>query len=216
MKRKRLLSFLLALCLAVSFAAPFSAAAADEAGTDDEIVANMYLCHRRSSAAIFGHCWVYIENISNEFLQVGAYCCPPGQGVSVGNWFITRSDGNGIYYNVEAYVGNVYGTGGMSATKDTLTRAELESVSKRAAKQNFWGLFLNCSFYAAAVWNAGSSRKVIPLLHPTVIWLQIKLHGDVGKVPMYFPARDQVVRQVGSGALAMTYVVSDGTVSKQI
>lgn len=213
MKNKRILSFALSLCLIFLLAAPFSAAAA---GGDDEIVANMYLCHRRSSAAIFGHCWVYIENLTDETLQVGAYRCPPGQGVSVGNWFITRSDGNGIYYNVEAYVGNVYGTSGMSATKDTLTRAELEKVSRRAAEQNVWGLFRNCSFYAAAVWNAGSSKKVIPFFHPTVVWLQILIHGNVGAVPMYFPARDQVLRQVGTGLLSTTYVVSNGTVSKQI
>ena len=213
MKLKRALSLILTVCLLFSLALPFSASAA---GGDDEIVANMYLCHRRSSAAIFGHCWVYIENLSNETLQIGAYACPPGQGVSLGNWFITRSDGNGIYYNVEAYVGNVYGTGGMSATKDTLTRAELANVSRRAAEQNSWGLFRNCSFYAAAVWNAGSSKKVIPFFHPTVVWLQILMRGNVGAVPMFFPARDQVLRQVGSGAFATTRVVSDGTVSKQI
>ncbi len=213
MKGKRILSLLLALCLLLSPAAMFTVCAAD---TDDEIVANMYLCHRRSRAAIFGHCWVYIENISDETLQVGAYRCPPGQGVSLGNWFITRSDGNGIYYNVEAYVGNVFGTGGMSAIKDTLTRAELQNVSRKAAKLNYWGLFYNCSFYAAMVWNAGSGKKVVPLLHPTGIWLQIKLRGDVGKVPMFFPARDQVLRQVGSGENALTYVVSDGTVGQEI
>ena len=213
MKTKRILCLLLSLCLLFALAAPFSAAAA---GEDDEIVANMYLCHRRSSAAIFGHCWVYIENLSNETLQVGAYSCPPGQGVSVGNWFITRADGNGIYYNVEAYCGNVYGVKGMTATKDTLTRAELKKVSRRAAEQNQWGLFRNCSFYAAAVWNAGSSKKVIPFFHPTVVWLQILLHGNVGPISMYFPARNQVRRQIGTGMLSTTYVVSDGTVGKQI
>ena len=213
-KRRRILSLLLAICLLFSFAAPFSAAAA---GDDDEIVANMYLCHTRTQGSLFGHCWVYIENLSAETLQIGAYLCPPGQGVSAGTWALTRDDGHGIYYNLESYLVNAFGLGRMRAIKDTLTRAELEKVSRRAAKQNFWDfLFFNCAFYAAAVWNAGSGKKVIPLIHPTVVWLQIMLRGDIGRVQMYYPAREQVLRQSGSGGSASTYVVSDGTVGKRM
>lgn len=215
MKIKRMLSLLLAVVLA--FSSVFPAFAEDTQNAEDKIVANMYLCHARTGGSIFGHCWVYIENLSDETLQIGVCQCPPGQGVSVGTWALTRNDGHGIYYNLESYLVNAFGLGRMRAIKDTLTRSELEQVSRRAAKQNFWDfLFFNCAFYAAAVWNAGSGKKVIPLIHPTVVWLQIMLRGDIGTVSMYFPARDQVLRQVGSGSSASAYVVSDGTVGKKM
>ena len=216
MKKKRILSLLLAVCLLFTAVLPVFAEETQE--NSDEIVANMYLCHTRSIETLFGHTWVYIENISNETLQIGAYACPPGQGVTVGTWALTRNDGWGIYYNLESYCINTFGAKRVRAMKDTLTRAELAKVSARVTKQNFWEFFfVNCSFYAAAVWNAKRRKKVVPFIHPTVVWLQIMLHGDVGgSLKMYYPARDQVRRHIGSGVLSTSYVVSDGTVSKKV
>ena len=211
--KKRALSLFLTLCLLLS---AVLALAVPTGAANDDVVANAYLCHRWSAFPSLGHDWVYIENLTDETLQVGAYRLPPRQGVSLGNFGLTRADGNGTYYNVEAWCGNHYSLSGMVATKDTLTRSELASLSSVVLGMNHWDPIVNCDSFAAAVWNAGSSKKVVPLLFPVLMKVQILLYGNVGTVQMYSPTRDQVLKQHGTGADATLSVCADGTVSKQI
>ncbi len=206
---KPVLALLLALILALSVL-PFAFAA-----SGDDYVADMYLCYRQSKASFFGHAWVYIENRSDETLQVGAYRLPPNQGVSVGS-FAFRSRALGTHYNVEAWCGNHYPMGGTVATKQPLTRSALSRVSSKLLNTNFWGVFFNCAAFAATIWNAGSSKKVIPLLFPIFVKLQIQAHGTVGSFKMYSPSRDQVVKQNGTGSGATLTRCPDGPLQKEI
>lgn len=183
--------------------------------TDESHVADMYLCYRQSKASFFGHAWVYIENRTNETLQVGAYSLPPQQGVSVGS-FAFRSKALGTHYNVEAYCGNHYPMDGTVAIREALSRSALQSVSSRIRNTNFWGVFFNCAAFAATIWNAGSSRKVIPLLFPVFVELQIRARGPVSSFTMYAPDREQVYKQQGTGAGATLSRCPDGPLQKEI
>ena len=212
--KKRIFAFLTVLCLFVSVMLPMTASAVKV--KSQAIVADIYLCHRWSGIPSLGHDWVYIENRSDKTLQVGAYQLPPRQGVSVGNFGLTRADGNGTYYNVETWCGNHYSLSGMVATKDSINQSALDNMSNTIAGLNHWDPIVNCDSFAAAVWNAGSSKKVIPLLFPVLMKLQILLYGDVGTVQMYSPTREQVLKQHGIGSGATLSVCQDGTVSKQI
>ena len=206
---KPVLALLLALILALSVL-PVAFAA-----SGDDYVADMYLCFRQSNASVFGHAWVYIENRTDETLQVGAYRLSPNQGVSVGS-FAFRSRALGTHYNVEAWCGNHYPMGGTVATRQALSRSALQSVSNKLLNTNFWGVFFNCAAFAATIWNAGSSKKVIPLLFPIFVKLQIQAHGIVGSFKMYSPSRDQVVKQNGTGSGATLSRCPDGPLQKEI
>jgi hypothetical protein len=210
--KKRLFALLLALCLLALFAVPSFAA------FGDETVAKLYLCHRWSGPPSLGHVWVYIENRSNRTLQVGAYSLPPNQGVSLGNFGLTRSDGNGTYYNVEAYCAQRYSTSGTISNSTNLNQSELNRVSDAILQQNLWlPLGSNCADFACRVWNAGGGAHVTSAFGlPVFVKWQILAHGDEGNVRMYSPARDQVYKQSGSGGGASLHVCADGTVSKQI
>ena len=211
--KKRMLALLLTLCLLLPVMSAFCVPAA---AAESDIVANIYLCHRWSGVPSLGHDWVYVANLKNETLQVGAYRMLPHQGVSLGNFGLTRADGNGTYYNVEAWCGNHFSLSGMNAMKDTLTRSQLARLSSTVAGLNHWDPIVNCDSFAATVWNAGSSKKVIPLLFPVLMKLQILMYGDIGTVQMFSPTRDQVLKQHGLGANATLTVCKDGTVAKQI
>ena len=215
MRKNRVLAGL--LCIVLLFSAAFSAfAVSPQAAGDSEVVADLYLCHRWSSVPSLGHAWIYIENRSNETLQVGAYALPPNQGVSVGTFGLTRNDGSGVYYNVEAYCGHRHSLSGLVSIGTSLTRAKLSAVSNVILSQNFWDpILFNCTMFASRAWNAGGGRTVIPLLFPVMIKLQI-LAGSHGSVKMYNPARSQVCRQVGSGSGASLRVCCDATVSKGV
>ena len=208
--KKRIISLLLVLAILCCCAVPAFAA-------DGDTVARMYLCYRWSGAPSLGHVWVYIENLSDETLRVGAYDLPAGQGVSLGNFGLTRADGNGTYYNVEAYVGAHITNSGTSSLRTDLNRSELNKVSSAIVRSNVWlPLGANCTDFALRVWNAGGGTYIMPLIFPMLIQMQIQMHGNRGGVDMYAPARDQVYKQQGSGSGATLKVCSDGTVSKQV
>lgn len=215
MRKNRVLAFF--LCVVLLFGSAVGAAGASPQATgNDEIVAQLYLCYRWSAPPSLGHAWIYIENRSDETLKVGAYTLPPEQGVSVGTFGLTRNDGAGIYYNVEAYCGNRYGLSGLVCVSTGLTRAKLAAVSKVIMSQNFWDpIVFNCTTFAARAWNAGGGRTVVPFVFPVFVKLQI-LAGSHGSANMFYPDRSQVCRMIGSGAGASLRVCCDQTVSKQI
>lgn len=165
----------------------------------DEYVAKMYICAKREFSPL-GHMWVYIENNSDQPIEVGAYTVPVDQGVSIGTFGLTRWDGFGIYYNIEAYSANKYGLENIVCIEENLTETKLEKVSKTVRNINFWEpIFFNCMGIAFTIWNAGATIKLIPLIFPLLGRIQMLLYPNTDTINMYYPTEDQVFKQRGIG-----------------
>ena len=183
---------------------------------DDKYVAEMYICAKRVVSPM-GHMWVYIQNKSDHDLLVGAYTVPAGQGVSIGVYGLTRADGMGIYYNVEAYSANKFGLTSVICMQEKLTEDELNKVSRRIRNSNFWDLiFFNCMGIAFSIWNSGATPKLIPLIFPVFGRLQIMMYPHMNEIDMYYPTVNQVYKQRGMGNNARLDKVSAGTLSNGI
>ena len=208
--KNRVLSLLLLLALLLCCAVPSFAAGGNT-------VARMYLCHRWSGAPSLGHVWIYIENLSDHTLRVGAYDLPAGQGVSLGNFGLTRADGNGTYYNVEAYCGNHYSLSGMISNSTDLTQEELNRISTEIRNHNRWAFFgSNCSDFAVRLWSLGGGELTISYVLPVFTKWQMLLRGDEGFVKMTNVSASQVKKQVGEGDSATLVTCSPGTIAKEI
>ena len=173
----------------------------DDDDTDeatDEPVVKLYLCERMTEK-MFGHIWVYFENLTDEELTVGYYTLPPGQGVSAGTFLLNASDGVGVYYNAEAYSVSNYGISGIWSLSTTMTRSQLDKASKRVRTSNYWMPFINdCAEFAFKVWNCSSEKpKLISLVIPYLSRLEVKmLYDDISEdLVMYSPSPEQVCRQ---------------------
>lgn len=165
--------------------------------SQSDTVAKMYVCFIRNDGHPFGHFWIYIENLTDKEMTLGHYTVPAHEGMSAG--LLCRDDGWGIYYNVEAYSQTTYGMNGHIAMWEELNSGEVNSVSNALLKSlNHWDPFLNCMLFAFKVWNAGSSRKLIPLIFPALGKLQMKFHSYTYDLTMKPMARENVYRQKGS------------------
>ena len=100
----------------------------EKSGNGTRIVANLSVVTRVRG---IGHAWIYVENLTDEPLQVGHYTLPANQGVSVGLFSFTCDDGIGIYYNVESYCCNVHGGNGLVSITTDLDEEEMEKLSKK-------------------------------------------------------------------------------------
>ncbi|MBQ7598715.1 MAG: hypothetical protein IJU56_09075 [Clostridia bacterium] len=170
-----------------------------------QIVARLYICCR---VLFFGHTWIYVENKTQQPLQVGVVYVAPGQGVSVGTHKLRRADGGGVYYNVEAYMTHKRGSSGTVARGMDLTAAQLQTVNDRIVNNNSWSLSNNCNRFATRVWNSVAPD------HVNYTFLPLSEKGKIGSggaPSMTNPSRDQVLRQNGSGFGASTYRVKDGS-----
>ena len=114
---------------------------------DNDKVAVMYICTQQVG---LGHAWIYIENMAECNLEVGCYDLKPDCGVSMGTFLLSRSDGGGLYYNVEAYCANKWGLKNQRWLKTELTKKQLIKVSKRIRQWNYWDFYFNCTFFASA------------------------------------------------------------------
>jgi hypothetical protein len=198
---KKVLCFVLAFVMCLSMATP--AFAAVSTSTDNKIVANYYVFVLRTDVHPIGHMWVYLENLTDDPMQVGLYTVPAHEGVSVG--VFSRKDGKGIYYNVEAYTQTVYGMQGQICLKDQLTAKKVKDVSDALIRyRNHWDPIFNCMYFAFRIWNAGcsNSKKLIPLIWPPIGTMQIKMKGYQRGVVMKGVTMDKALRQVGSGSKA--------------
>lgn len=176
-------------------------------------VADLYLCSNNSGFPSLGHIWIYIENVSGHTLTIGKYQLPPGEGVSVGTFTFTRSDGMGIYYNVESYTGNILGVRKPYATKTEMSEAQVKKVSDKILRSNFWEpIFMNCVFFACTTWMAGGGSFIFPVTtFPVFARLMIK-NKPQATLNMYNPGRNRVYKQHGNGNDATLSVCVDGTV----
>lgn len=218
MNRKSLKTVRLVLAVVLTFFAFAPTAAAASAG-GDETVARIYACSRMSGLPSLGHVWSYVQNVSDETIRVGIYDVPPGEGVSLGLFGLTRSDGFGVYYNVEAHCGNKYGLDGCVSISDDVSRSELEDISRIVLTDNLWDPMLNnCIFFAFSLWNAASDDKLFPVsVFPYFAYSQILLHsGKKNALTMYPAPADRVFKQRGFGSGAYLTVVSPGTLDSQV
>ncbi len=190
----------------------------DAADTENAAaVANIYLCTNASGLPSLGHVWVYFENLTNHDITVGIYTCHKREGVSVGAFGVTRSDGAGVYYNIEAYCGNKFPEQLKKyvTKKTTVSQEELDDISNFIKYHNFWDpVVFNCIFFAATCWNKAGGQfnfpfKVLPIFER---WGLNAMGPDETPVQMFDPGRERVYKQRGSGDDAMLEIVSDGSV----
>ena len=214
--KNRVLAFLLALAVLGCCVLPcFAVGRAAASGS--KTVAKLYLCHSWTGPPSLGHMWVYIENLTGKPIQVGLYKVPVKQGVSVGNFGLTRADGNGTYYNVEAYCGNHFSLSGMISNSTDLTQSELDTISTEIRNHNRWAFFgSNCSDFAVRIWSLGGGELTISYVLPVFTKWQMKMHGDEGYVQMTNVSASQVKKQVGEGDSATLVTCSPGTIAKEI
>ena len=180
----------------------------------DEAVATVSLGSCIYVWPVSGHTWIYVENLTQETLQVGAYELPAGQGVSIGCFSFTVKDGWGLYYNVEAHRENKHDRFDTHWTKTkTVNRAELEELSRNLLNfPNTWNPVINCSTFAFSMWNSVSGDMFISLLIPAISQFEVIIGGGKkGVMDMYCPTRDQVLRQRGMGENAYLEPVCDAT-----
>lgn len=176
--------------------------------TDSTVVAKIYLCSTYTN--VFPHIYVYVQNLSDHDIKVGAYTCPPEEGVSIGSFGMTVSDGPGVYYNIEAYRNRAGAPSLISIGKD-VTRGQLKSLSAFIISYNWWDpLIANCCFFAARCWNTAGGHHFPSIT--SLPWIArgiLKARGATGGLKMFVPKPDHVYRQK-NGALK---VCSPGSLS---
>ncbi|MEE1283805.1 MAG: hypothetical protein UHK54_02990 [Acutalibacteraceae bacterium] len=191
---------------------------ATAAKSPDTIVARASLFAAMYFFPVSGHTWIYVENLTDEPITVGIYEVPAGQGVSVGVFSFSVNDGWGIYYNLEAYRENRNNniSDCRSITKD-MTRSELEKLSNTIKNYpNMWDIFIfNCTYFAFSVWNKNSDNFFIPMMIPALAMLEVIIVGaPKGVTQMYYPTKDQVFKQRGTGDNAYLEPCGEKTLSK--
>lgn len=180
----------------------------------DDVVGTIYLCSRWSSVTTTGHLWIYIYNTSEETLKVGLYDLAPDEGVSLATFGFTRSDGFGIYYNMETYRNDKYCDDSCISLSDDLTRAELEAITAKLLVSNNWNPIINCVYFACKIWNLASDTRMVPFFYPPVVRLQIKSAGGTEKCEMNYQPPEKSFKQRGRGANSYLENVSQKSLDK--
>lgn len=214
---KRFFAAFLAITMLLGIAImPVSAADAKPAEDEEPVyVAKMYIAHRSRDYNTNGHTWIYIENLTNGSIQVGAVIVPKGKGVSVGTYGTTIADGAGLYYNVEAWrYRNVDPIDWIHISKD-LTEADLEKVSNKIVNTNKWSYILNCAYAAIRIWNTVPGDKLVYLYFPTLTQFQISISRNRGNgFKMINPPLKDVYKQIDNGD-TVTTVNTDPTIIEE-
>lgn len=177
------------------------------------VVGRMYICTQQVG---LGHAWIYIESNFNGDMPVGCYTLKPYQGVSVGTFCFSRSDGPGVYYNIEAYCANRWGLKNESSLGMDITKDQLIKVSKRIKQWNYWDFYFNCTFFAAEVWNCVSSKKIIPLMFPVLEKMQILILGGSREVNMKNVEKTDCYKQKGWNSNARLVQASDKSLDSKL
>ena len=169
---------------------------------DNDVVANLYVFYDKSDIHSMGHTWIYVENLTNQEIQVGIYTLPANEGVSVGT--LPEYDGWGVYYNIEAYQQTIYGMEGQITMKEEITLKKLCRISNFIiCYPNFWDpVFLNCMLFAFLAWDMGSFKILIPLFFPIIGKIQMMIYPHETEVLMKPVTKDRVYRQIGMAGWA--------------
>lgn len=163
----------------------------------DEEVAIIHFCAiPLGGYFIFGHAWVYIENISESDIQVGAYTLPAGKSVSVGTSSFTGKNGFRLYYNLETLIEK--DTDYLSIG-DTISANELDAMNRMILNFNHWDPIINCTFSSSAIWNTVSDKTLIPMVFPIFSMIQMWIHGNDDEFKMNEPESGTIYVQKGFG-----------------
>lgn len=167
--------------------------------SENDVVGTIYLCSRWSSVTTTGHLWVYIHNTSDSPITVGLLEVAPGEGVSLATFGFTRSDGFGIYYNMETYRNDKYCDESCISLSDNLTRGELEKITSKLLVSNQWNPIINCVFFACSIWNIAGDKYIMPFTYPPVTRLFIKIAGGEEVCQMVYQPPENTFKQRGFG-----------------
>ncbi len=177
----------------------------------DTVVGKIYLCSRWSSITTTGHLWVYIYNTSEETLRVGLYDLAPNEGVSLATFGFTRSDGFGIYYNMETFRNDKYCDSSCISLSDDLTKEELDAVTAKLLVSNKWNPIINCVYFACSIWNIAADKRIVPFFYPPVVRLQISAAGGKETCQMNYQPPEKAFKQRGSGSSSYLENVSQAS-----
>lgn len=142
------------------------------------------------------HSFLYFVNISGHNITVLGNTIEPGKGITVGT-FGNKSDGLGIYINLEAYdIEHNDGYSSRVSVSMNLTQSQLNSVNSVMESNNKWTLTKNCSWFATQAWNkvCPSSKKLSPGLIPT----PATLSKNIKKISGYAVKKSVSKAYVGS------------------
>ena len=163
---KRVFQVLAILVLSLMVLVPGNTAKASE-----EQVAEMTIFSDGSGGTlgVGTHAFLYFVNISGHNISVLGNVITPGKGITVGT-FGNKSDGLGIYINLEAYdIEHNDGYSNRVSLTINLTQSQLNSVNSVMESNNKWTLTKNCSWFVTQAWNkvCPSNKKLSAGLIPT-------------------------------------------------
>lgn len=179
----------------------------------DTVVGRMYIC---TQIVFLGHSWIYVENTFDGTIPFGCITIEPNKGGSAGTFLFTRSDGMGVYYNVEQYCSEHYGLVSEAWLGMDITKDQLEKVNDEITSWNYWGLYLNCTFFASKVWNSVSDDFIMPMMFPIFTKAQINTKGGNSDVIMKHVEPEECYKQRGTGKNVRAEEVSYGTLDSRL
>ncbi|MCL1838057.1 MAG: hypothetical protein FWG47_01915 [Propionibacteriaceae bacterium] len=94
--------------------------------------------------------------------------------------FGNKSDGKGVYFNLEAY--RKMSTGN-SIANPSLSAGDVKTLSKYVTEHSYWTCPENCSVWASRAWNLFADTK--KQLSPGYPATPTKLKGSIGKLSGY-------------------------------
>ena len=199
---KKILALLIAVITLVGgFVIPTAAKAeVNDDVVEEEIVAIMYLGHKPRNNNMSGHTWIYIENLTNHDIQVGAYTVKKGKGVSTGTYGTQINDGKGLYYNVEAWRYKNSDPASYIYLSKELTQSQLEKVSSRILMAGTWSYLLNCGYYALGIWNCIPGKTIMYMVWPFLTQVQMLSFSECSTgFQMIKPKKSDCFKQIGTG-----------------
>ncbi len=182
--------------------------------SDGDVIGKIYLCSRWSGITTTGHLWVYIHNTTDEPITVGLLEVAPDDGISMATFGFTRSDGLGIYYNMETYRNDKYCDESCISLCDDLTVSELEKVNKKLLTSNQWNPFINCVFFACSIWNTAGNTFIMPFTYPPITRLIIKTAGGTETCIMVHQPAENTFKQRGFGNNSYLDPLSEKSLAK--
>lgn len=108
------------------------------------------------------HSFLYFYNTSKKNVSINGYVVAPNKGITIGT-FGNKSEGKGVYVNLEAFFIYKYGAYENRVSLTTsISESQLKTMNSTIKNSNKWTTYYNCSWFAEKVWNsvAPSSRKV--------------------------------------------------------
>lgn len=108
-----------------------------------------------------GHAFVAITNKTDKDITVGVYTLEAGKSVTLGTYG-NKIGHNGLFYDLEAYA-NLYYSSDFStyvSLSTELGKSDLTTINKFISKNDNWGFYNNCSYFASGLWNSVSDTKL--------------------------------------------------------